>query len=102
MEAEILEKLEALKNSATRYEVVAKVDEKEFHLAFSARVTRMALIQIAQANGKELLAKIAHLPDGEWKYSKAQGLVMADGFLVIKFGRTERECIMHGKLPELK
>jgi hypothetical protein len=80
---------------ATRYEVLATATKgaeyKQFRLMFSARKTKTALMEAAQAHGNILLPFLSENQNDSIKYDKINGLQIGANIRV-HFGETERAC----------
>jgi hypothetical protein len=88
-------KLDAIKNRATRYELVIQRGDERFRLCYTGRKNRRGMIDWIFRNGKELAAF-----SGSEEVRFGHGATAQLGDWHISFsGRTQREAIIAGELP---
>lgn len=87
-------KLEAIKNRATRYELVLERGAERFRLCYTSRKNRRGMIDAIFRNGKELGAF-----SGSQDVRFGHGATAQLGDWAVRFsGRTQREAIQAGEL----
>jgi hypothetical protein len=87
-------KLEAIKNRATRYELVLQRGAERLRLCYTGRKNRHGLIDAIRRNGAELV----QLTGAEaFKLEAGPAAIMGDWRLSFS-GRTQREAIIAGEL----
>ena len=97
------EKLAALRNYGTKYEIALKLlsDGREFRVCYSGRKSRSGLLSAVQAAGPDIL-RVTSMPDDarmEWK----DGAMKLGTVATIRFtGRTQRDAICSGELPRVR
>lgn len=97
MNAETIEKLEALKNYATRYEVVVVVDGTQHIVGYTARKTRESLLSYARNHLSKFITvdeTTAVIWDSKMKRFNVEGVAACVEFS----GRTQRGAIAEGAL----
>lgn len=97
-----LEKLEALKWRATRYEAVLEHNGARYLIGYTAMHSRHGLLKVAQAHGQQIIGFLGVSADQEMTAGKRA----ADGFRIgdsaIRFtGRTQRDAILEGELQPI-
>lgn len=96
-------KLQAIKNRATRYEVVLTNNGDVCRLVgYTARQSRGGLLALVRANGPALLA-ITKLSEGakfSWQGTRAASLG-ENGWIVKFTGRTQREAVLIGEFEHI-
>lgn len=94
MTASQIEKLEGLKNRATRYELILERGAERFRLCYTSRKNRRGMIDAIFRNGKELGAFT-----GQQEVRFGHGPTAQLGDWAVRFsGRTQREAIQAGEL----
>lgn len=95
-----LEKLSALQNYRTRYEIVAECGNKRLLIGYSPRVSRCGLLAAMQNVGPAIIQHLA-IGDGDtisW-HTKPRIHCLTSGWLIGFTGRTQRDAILAGELP---
>lgn len=95
-----MQKLEAIKNFATRYEVaLTMVDGRKMLVCYTPRKNKSGLLSAIQGRGKSILAKMPDLSDeARMSYAAAGGFNLGNGCRVHFTGRTQRDAICGGEL----
>ncbi len=90
-------KLKAIKNRATRYELVLSSEgsHQKLRLCYTGRKNRSGLMAAIRANGPELV-KLTGASD--FQLSKGPAATLGSWRLAFS-GRTQREAIIAGELP---
>lgn len=84
--------LEEMANRPTSYAVDLIADDAHVRrLAFTAKKTKRAIIEIAFENGEEIAALLTEAElDQDWSYSKGAA-IFAGGRVQVRIGKTERD-----------
>jgi len=102
METATLEKLEALRHYATKYEVVAThPDGRRFRVGYLGQLSRRGLFLLMRAVG-ERLVRVMGLDESatmQVNGSAKRPTATVGSWTVAVSGRTQRDAILSGELP---
>lgn len=94
------QKLEALRNYSTRYEVALSfADGRKMLVCYTPRKNKSGLLDAIQGRGKAILAQMPDLSDdARLTYKAATGFDFGNGTRAHFTGRTQRDAICNGEM----
>jgi hypothetical protein len=95
-----IEKLEALRNYATRYEIALTfADNRKMLVCYTPRKNKTGLLNAIQERGKAILAQMPDLSDdARLTYAASTGFNLGNGARIHFTGRTQRDAICSDEL----
>jgi hypothetical protein len=95
-----IEKLKAIQNYATRYEVALTLaDGQKMLVCYTPRKNKTGLLDAIQKRGKAILAQMPDISDdARMSYAAASGFSLGNNCRVHFTGRTQRDAICSDEL----
>jgi hypothetical protein len=95
-------KLEAIKNRATRYEVVLTNGTDVRLVGYTARKGRPGLMSLIRAHGPAILAVTNLSQSAIFKFTTTREASLGENGWIVKFtGRTQRDAILAGEVESI-
>jgi hypothetical protein len=94
-------RLLALRNCATRHEVVLESLGNSWRLSYTGRRSRQGLMEVIRQRGPDIMTVVAVGDDDVLRFNKDGSVSLTKDARVRFSGRSERGCILSGELPPL-